>query len=87
MTKYNKPISAQSIVRSLFPIQSGYFIFNDKLKNGNRSIKVWGLARDKTEYAVAYLNALGFTAKLVTTTGRSPWTCNSYRIHTTPYQQ
>ena len=42
-------------------------VFNDRMKNGGRSIKVWGWGEQDYDYAQKFLQELGFTVKRVIT--------------------
>jgi len=60
----------------------GAFIFNDKLKSGGRSIKVWGWSADDYLAAKTQLEAAGLPTKLVANT-ESPGPSAPFRLHVT----
>lgn len=41
-----------------------HLIFNDRLKNGDRSIKVWGAKRETHEKIAKHLNTVGYQAEV-----------------------
>ena len=43
----------------------GWLIFNDKLADGTRSLKVWGWRKEDYEQAKGFLEGLGCKVKLV----------------------
>lgn len=43
---------------------SGAYLFNDRLKDGRRSIKVWGWTQDEWRVAINILRAHGFTVAI-----------------------
>jgi len=49
-------------------------VFNDRMKNGGRSIKVWGWGDQDYDYAQKFLQELGFDVKrVVTPTQQMGW--------------
>jgi ABC-type proline/glycine betaine transport system substrate-binding protein len=57
----------------------GTIVFNDKLKSGERSLKVWGWSDEQYTLAKAILEQLGCTVKVV-----EVGPCPGYRNRTKP---
>jgi hypothetical protein len=55
----------RAVARALLTEGKGWFIFNDKLADGTRSLKVWGWAAQDYTTAQAMLEAWGCKVKLV----------------------
>lgn len=49
------------IVRALMVLTGRNYVFNDRLKDGRRSIKVWGWSEDEWRLCIDMLRAHGFT--------------------------
>jgi hypothetical protein len=74
-------VPAAKIIRSLMTVTGqGNYMFNDRMKNGGRSIKVWGWNSRVYEEAAAILTQHGYKTKMVLTPG-SKWRSGSHRLH------
>lgn len=61
----------------------GAMVFNDRLKDGGRSMKIWGAGKKTYLPIKRKLEAMGYTVKLKNL-GKSRWTVDNrdcYRIH------
>lgn len=59
-------------------------IFNDRLSNGDRSFKIWGLGKDRVAQIKQRLESAGFEVKLVITpkSGSGVWASGgAMRLH------
>lgn len=76
---------ASKLVRAIAHEQSKYgaTVFNDRLKNGGRSIKVWGKSKKFYQPIKRDLERMGYTVTLKNI-GRNRWNpgnVDCYRIH------
>jgi hypothetical protein len=62
-----------TVAKLLGATNFGHGAFNDKLKDGRRSLKVYGWSREKYEQAATMLRALGCEAEVVTRKTSSIW--------------
>lgn len=70
-----------AIINSVRAERGRGLYFNDKMKNGARSIKVEGWDSESYDIAVEQLELAGFTVKRVRTTGDSWFLPPQTRLH------
>lgn len=57
-----------------------HYVYNDPLKDGRRSVKVWGWQREDYQKALSVLRASGLSGRIVRNTNSYGWSRAPYRI-------